>query len=111
MTFTLAEIAEILECSPPVPADDSVAGYSSGYSIDSRTVRPGELFFAVRGQRLDGHDYVMQALAVGAVAAVVAADRWNDYPADARPRLFRVPDTLQALHKLAATARRRWGGV
>ena len=48
---------------------DAVAG---GYSIDSRTLQPGELFFAVRGERLDGHDFVEAALAKGAVGAVVA---------------------------------------
>ena len=47
---------------------------AEGYSIDSRTLRPGELFFAVRGERLDGHDFVEQALAAGALAAVVARE-------------------------------------
>ena len=38
---------------------------AQGYSIDSRTVQPGELFFAVKGERLDGHDFVEQALEPG----------------------------------------------
>ena len=44
---------------------------AQGYSIDSRTVEPGELFFAVKGERLDGHDFVEQALSRGAIGAVV----------------------------------------
>lgn len=110
MTFTLAEIAGILQCEPPRPADGRASGRSTGYSIDSRTIRPGDLFFAVVGQRLDGHDYVTKALNAGAAAAVIAADRWNDYPAHLRPKLLPVPDTLEALQRLAAAARRRWRG-
>ena len=49
-------------------------GIAQGYSIDSRTIQPGELFFAVQGERLDGHDFVEQALRAGAVAAVVRKD-------------------------------------
>jgi UDP-N-acetylmuramoyl-tripeptide--D-alanyl-D-alanine ligase len=41
-------------------------GIAQGYSIDSRTIQPGELFFAVQGERLDGHDFVEQALRAGA---------------------------------------------
>ncbi|MBV9573340.1 MAG: hypothetical protein JOY93_04750, partial [Acidobacteriales bacterium] len=47
---------------------------AAGYSIDSRTINPGELFFAVKGERMDGHDFVDQALLNGAVAAVVRKD-------------------------------------
>src|SRR6266704_6208452 len=75
-----------------------------GYSIDSRTVRPGDLFFAIVGPRMDGHDFVASALAKGAVAAVVAkgaAAKDKDAPA-----LVRVKDTTRALQDLGAHARR-----
>jgi UDP-N-acetylmuramoyl-tripeptide--D-alanyl-D-alanine ligase len=78
-----------------------------GYSIDSRTIQLGELFFAVRGERLDGHDFVEAALAKGAVAAVVARDqvrRFGD-----QSRLLAVDDPLSALQQLAAAVRRLWG--
>ena len=42
-----------------------------GYSIDSRTLHPGELFIAIKGERFDGHDFVQAALKKNAVAAVV----------------------------------------
>jgi len=84
-----------------------------GYSIDSRTIGAGDLFFAVKGERLDGHDYVATALAAGAVAAVVS-NRWV-VPAEVdETRLLRVSDcedcVLLALQKLAHAVRRQWGG-
>lgn len=76
-----------------------------GLSIDSRTVTPGEAFFALTGERTDGHAYVGAAIAKGAGLAVIAADRRADVPADA-PLLI-VPDVLDALRQLAAAARAR----
>ncbi|HUX27885.1 MAG TPA: UDP-N-acetylmuramoyl-tripeptide--D-alanyl-D-alanine ligase, partial [Terracidiphilus sp.] len=75
-----------------------------------RTVSPGELFFAVRGERLDGHDYVTAAVARGAVAAVVSRARVATLPdaALAVPLLI-AEDPLVALQALAAHVRRRWG--
>ena len=78
-----------------------------GYSIDSRTVRQGELFFAVRGERLDGHDFVEAALARGIVAAVVAREHAPRFPV--RSKVLVVDDTLAALQSLAAAVRRLWG--
>ena len=46
----------------------------TGISIDSRTIRPGEIFVAIKGDRLDGHDFVAKALANGALAAIVATN-------------------------------------
>lgn len=80
---------------------------AQGYSIDSRTIRPGELFFAVKGERLDGHDFVLQALEKGAIGAVVGNDRAAQFPPEAP--LLRVEDTLAALQALAAAVRRSWG--
>ena len=79
----------------------------TGYSIDSRTVQAGELFFAVKGERLDGHDFVEHALAQDAVAAVVRKDQVARYAV--KTRLLAVDDTLAALQKLAAAVRRLWG--
>ncbi len=98
MNLTLAQIAEIIGIPGAVsgPAGEQKV---TGYSIDSRTVRPGELFFALRGPRFDGHDFVSAALAAGAAAAVVE-----------RGEGLRVPSALGALETLAAEVRRRWGG-
>lgn len=77
-----------------------------GYSIDSRTLNPGDLFIAIAGDRFDGHDFVKVALEKGAIAAIVQAGRTVD--ADPR-RLLQVEDTLKTLQSLGAAARRLWG--
>jgi len=112
MKLTLAEAAIGTGAVLEAPASIANAGalVVSGYSIDSRTVNAGELFFAVRGDRLDGHDFVAAALERGAVAAVVSRARVASLP-DA---VLAVPvliteDPLVALQGLAAHVRRQWG--
>lgn len=95
------ELADIAEAIGTTVADRGVV---TGFSIDSRTVQDGDLFFAIRGETHDGHDHVAAALAKGARAAVV--DR--DVPG-APGILIRTADTLKALQVLAAWARRKWG--
>lgn len=75
----------------------------SGISIDTRTIQPGDLFVALRDAR-DGHDFVADALAKGAAAALVDRD-----PPEAAgdPRLLRVADSLAGLQALGTTARTR----
>ena len=103
MKLPLSRIAEFLTASGEVDHKALVLGYS----IDSRTIRPGELFFAVKGERMDGHDFVAQALGKGAAAAVVRKDQLARYPVIAG--LLAVDDTLDALQKLATAVRRWWG--
>jgi UDP-N-acetylmuramoyl-tripeptide--D-alanyl-D-alanine ligase len=103
MKLTLSRIAGFTSASGEFESQT----IASGYSIDSRTVQPGELFFAVKGERLDGHDYVEQALAKEAVAAVVQKDQLSRYPA--KSKLLLVDDTLVALQSLATAVRRLWG--
>jgi len=76
---------------------------ASGVSIDTRTLMPGDLFFALTGPSADGHDYAAQALDKGAACVVVARD--IDAPAGAT--MARVGDTLQALGQLGIAARAR----
>src|SRR5947207_11221731 len=77
----------------------------SGISIDTRTIAPGEAFFAIKGDNRDGHDFVAAALAAGAGLAVVSADRRDSFPQDA-PLLI-VADVLEGLRDLARAARAR----
>ena len=79
-----------------------------GLSIDSRSLVPGEAFFAIRGDNRDGHDFVAAALAAKAALAVVAVERRTQFPADAP--LLVVTDVLNALRDLAAAARARMNG-
>jgi UDP-N-acetylmuramoyl-tripeptide--D-alanyl-D-alanine ligase len=103
MKLPLARIAEFLGAS----GEFDPSAIATGYSIDSRTIRPGELFFAVKGERMDGHDFVWQALEKGAVAAVVAAGKLDGVSSQAG--LIVIEDTLVALQTLAKSVRRLWG--
>src|SRR5215217_6944478 len=76
-----------------------------GISIDSRSVAPGEAFFAIKGHARDGHEFVPAALKAGAGLAVIAAGRRVEFANDA-PLLI-VPDVLDGLRDLARAARAR----
>ncbi len=80
------------------------AAQVTGWSVDTRTLAPGDLFFGLRGPNHDGNAHAVAALAKGAVAAVV------DGPVDAAGPLLRVQDSLNALQLLASTARGEWAG-
>jgi UDP-N-acetylmuramoyl-tripeptide--D-alanyl-D-alanine ligase len=103
MKLPLSRVAEFL-CATGEFDRNAAA---QGYSIDSRTLQPGQLFFAVRGDRLDGHDFVGQALEKGAVAAVIRKDQLARYPVETR--LIAVDNTLVALQTLGTAVRRLWG--
>jgi UDP-N-acetylmuramoyl-tripeptide--D-alanyl-D-alanine ligase len=77
-----------------------------GYSIDSRTLSPGDLFIAISGESFDGHEYVQAALQKGAIGAIVEAGK---KVAGDPLRLLKVEDTLKALQLLGAATRRLWG--
>jgi UDP-N-acetylmuramoyl-tripeptide--D-alanyl-D-alanine ligase len=80
----------------------------SGISIDTRTIKRGEAFFAIKGENRDGHEFVQAALKAGAGLAVVARDRRAGFANDAR--LLAVDDVLEALRDLARAARARLNG-
>jgi UDP-N-acetylmuramoyl-tripeptide--D-alanyl-D-alanine ligase len=103
MKLSLARGAEFMQAT----GEFDPATVAMGYSIDSRTLQPGELFFAVRGERLDGHDFVEAALTKGAVAAVVENQQLSRFVS--KTRLLAVDDPLVALQRLGAAVRRLWG--
>jgi len=103
MKLPLSRIAEFTSAT----GDYDPRAVAQGYSIDSRTVQSGDLFFAVKGERLDGHDYVEQALSKGAIGAIVRKDQLARYPAKAG--LLAADDTLIALQTLATAVRKLWG--
>jgi UDP-N-acetylmuramoyl-tripeptide--D-alanyl-D-alanine ligase len=72
---------------------------AAGVEMDSRDVRPGDLFVALQGEAMDGHRFIEAAFAKGAIAAIV--DRPVDFPH------VLVDDTTAALHALAHAARAR----
>jgi UDP-N-acetylmuramoyl-tripeptide--D-alanyl-D-alanine ligase len=77
----------------------------AGVSTDSRSIRPGELFFALRGERFDGHQFIGEALKRGGRGAVV--DGEGQWIADPTIAIIEVADTLQALGDLAHLWRKR----
>ncbi len=87
----------------------------SGVSTDTRSLKPGDLFVALRGERFDGHDYVEAALAAGACGAVVERRSWAEReggPVRRRGRsIYPVEDTLAALGALAREVRRKSGAL
>jgi UDP-N-acetylmuramoyl-tripeptide--D-alanyl-D-alanine ligase len=116
MKLPLGRIAEYLG----VPADVLDPNFNrhavaTSYSIDSRSIKPSEVFFAVRGERMDGHDFLDQAFERGAIAAVVSKEKLPELServaagVHARPpALIPVEDTLLALQVLAQAVRRLW---
>ncbi len=103
MKLSLARAAEFMQATGNFDRN----AIARGYSIDSRTLQPEDLFFAVRGERLDGHAFVEASLAKGAVGAVVRKGHPEHDPA--KTSLLAVDDPLVALQHLGAAVRRLWG--
>ncbi len=108
MTLTLGQVADWIHAE----GDVDLCAEVQGYSIDSRTVASGDLFFAVQGEHFDGHQFVETALTAGAAAAVVSS-HWIIPAGLNESRLLRVPESedcvLRALQGLARRVRRHWG--
>jgi UDP-N-acetylmuramoyl-tripeptide--D-alanyl-D-alanine ligase len=105
----MAELSfrEIVEAVGGALVAGSPAGTVRGYSIDSRKVRPGDLFFAIVGPNLDGHAFLPDALQAGAAGCVVSrtSPEWEGRPGAA---FIRAADTTRALQDLAAYVRGLW---
>src|SRR5260370_3597746 len=107
MRWTLLQISEPMLAALGARIDPLAR--VAGVSIDSRTIRAGELFFAIHGPRHDGHDHVAAALERGALGAVVAEPRARLFSDALRGSCLVVDDTLRALHRLATAVRLAWG--
>ena len=102
--WTSAAMAEAMHAQ----ARGTLSNDVTGISIDSRTLTPGEAYFAIKGDVHDGHDFVEAALANGASLAVVAKAHAGKFAADAR--LLIVDDVLAGLVDLARASRARLDG-
>ncbi len=94
--FQISELAKIINAKTA----KNVKGTFSGVSSDSRSVEPGNCFFAIAGDNFDGHNYIEEVFAKGAACAVVSKDLHGD-------KLLKVGDTIKALGLFAAEYRRR----
>jgi UDP-N-acetylmuramoyl-tripeptide--D-alanyl-D-alanine ligase len=99
MTLDLQQVATAIAArGAPAPAR------VSGWSVDSRTQQPGDVYFALRGANHDGHEYARAAAESGAAAVVLERTV-------GAPNELLVHDTLAALQRLAGWARQNWDGA
>lgn len=110
MKLELSQIAHWMSANLHTPKHDDYPKVGTGYSIDSRTLQAGDVFFAVRGEHFDGHDFVAAAFGRGASAAVVSKMKVLELPESVRQHPLLITDEpLIALQTLAAAVRRHWG--
>lgn len=100
---SLGELAHVLQIQALGPLAAVRSHVVTGVSTDTRQLQPGDVFVALKGHNFDGHQFVTQALADGAVVAVV-----SDSVA-AMDRCLRVPDTLVAYQRLGQWWRQQLG--
>jgi len=99
MILSLQEVARAMDA-----AGGPGEAQATGWSVDTRTLNVGDVYFALRGPNHDGHEFLETALAKGAVAVVVEVGQ-------ASATALVVRDTLRALQDLGSWARARWGGT
>ncbi|OUL31187.1 UDP-N-acetylmuramoyl-tripeptide--D-alanyl-D-alanine ligase [Nostoc sp. 106C] len=100
---TLNQLVEILLAQPVNLSVAALAQLGSGIQTDTRIIKPGEVFVALRGENFDGHEFVATAIAKGALAAIVDFDYENpDFP------VLQVKNTLEAYQKIARWWRDRF---
>ena len=119
--FSIADLARIIKAHPsPVPSDEQQATsdeFFTGVSIDSRTTKAGDCFFAINGENFDGHDFVCDAFTKGAICAVVSKNITCEIEnrkskienLSSSACLLRVDDTVKALGDFAREYRRQAG--
>lgn len=107
--FSLQEVAKVLGAEPPKWGGEQ---RPVRVHTDTRSLQPGDLFVALRGERFDAHDYLAQARAAGAIGAVVVGKALAQPHPQALQGwpLIEVDDTLQALGHLAGAWRDRFTG-
>ncbi|MBC6430592.1 UDP-N-acetylmuramoyl-tripeptide--D-alanyl-D-alanine ligase [Nostoc sp. HG1] len=100
---TLKQLVEVLLASSVNLSETALTQVSCGIQTDSRTLKPGEVFVALRGDKFDGHEFVQTAIAKGALAAIVDFEYENPgFP------VLQVKDTLKAYQKIGRWWRDRF---
>lgn len=91
----LSQIAQIIGATPINLSDAELARYVAGITTDTRSLKPGEIFVALRGDKFDGHEFVETALEKGAIAAI------TDHPLSGSIPHLCLEDTLKAYQTIA----------
>ena len=99
---TLAQLAEIL-AAKPINLSEAALRAVASITTDTRNIKPGDIFVALRGENFDGQEFVEVAIANGAIAAIVT----NDFETTDLP-LLQVKDTLQAYQQIAQWWRKQF---
>ncbi|MEH2458575.1 UDP-N-acetylmuramoyl-tripeptide--D-alanyl-D-alanine ligase [Nostoc sp.] len=100
---TLTQLVEVLLAQTVNLSETALTQVSSGIQTDSRTLKPGEVFLALRGDKFDGHEFVPTAIAKGAIAAIVDFEYENPgFP------ILQVKDTLKAYQQIGRWWRDRF---
>lgn len=97
------KISEVVSAINGIPERISLSEVITGVSIDSRKINKGDLFFALKGEKYDGHSFVKEAIEKGAICGVVEKNSRND----AIPCII-VKDTKKALGDLAYYYRKKF---
>jgi len=105
--FSITDLVTITRAKLQSPRGMQDISRFIGVSTDSRTTKAGDCFFAIAGENFDGHDYISDAFAKGAVCAVVSRDIGAEKSAG--KCLLKVEDTITALGDLAREHRRQAG--
>lgn len=95
---TLAQLTTVLQATLLTPPGYTSTDGAAGITTDTRTLRTGDIFLALRGETFDGHDFVQTAAEKGAIAAIVDSRFTSQTPA---LPLLQVPDTLKAYQAIA----------
>ncbi len=98
----LAQLIQILKTTPVNCSDDQMQLVATGVATDSRSLQPGEVFVALRGERFDGHKFVSTAIDQGAIAVI------TDHLLSIKVPQFIVKDTLAAYQNIANWWRRQF---
>jgi UDP-N-acetylmuramoyl-tripeptide--D-alanyl-D-alanine ligase len=108
--MAVVPLERLLASTGGVLASGSAARFT-GVVIDGRAAGPGALFFAIRGERFDGHDFAGQAVAAGAAGVVVARGRATGLTGLGGAAVIEVDDTVAALGRLARAHRQAHAGL
>lgn len=102
----LRQLAQVLTAQPLNLSDTTLTSGCTGITTDTRSLKSGEVFVALRGEKFDGHEFVVEAIAKGAIAAIV--DRRFELPSELNLPLLQVANTLQTYQKIAQWWRQRF---
>ena len=100
MRWTIAQVADVLAARAGAGLDP--VARLAGVSIDSRTVRPGELFVAIHGPRHDGHDHVAGALELGAIDFVAKPEQRYSFDGPIRKEILQKVRLIRSLRPLTS---------